>query len=470
MKRKAPVRPARLAAILVISLCMLASPSAVQSGIFGDMSVKEERELGRKFDYLLRTEAPLVEDPVIIAYVRELVAHLEQALPPKPWKVQSQVMVSNQLNAFAGPAGLMYVYTGLIAHLEHESDLAGVIAHELGHVSARHVAQNVGNAKRVGILSMLGSLAGIVLGGSGGQGLATASQAAGQSAMLSYSRDNEHEADDLGLNYLIESGFQPMGLVRAFETLKRRSFNRGSAIPSYLSTHPGLNERIGYLTARISSLPAAIRDRGEADAQFKRIQTLVRGRYVDDTLALSFFQDVAPDDCLGLMGRGIALERNGRSSESSAVFDQLMQCNDSDPLFLREAGRNAFTNGDFKSAGQLLQKAVTLDPGDMMSLYFLSRIMADTGDLPNAIAAMERVAKSHPMDAEVRDYLGRMNGKAGNLFQAHLNLAYAALYKGDLKRAERSAEQARQYATTTRHTQDLDELNKLREEYKELKL
>lgn len=448
---------ARFAACLAL-LAMLTvgafPPASAQ--ILGSFDTKKERELGEKFNNLVRSRMALVEDPEIVGYVTGLVNDIARHMPAQPWPIKVGVLRQNALNAFAGPAGHLFVFTGLIAYMEHEDDLAAVIAHELAHVSQRHIAKKIEQAQLVSLASMLGMLAGVFLGNEGGHALVYGSQAAGQAALLNYSREDEREADDVGFQYLRASGHDPHGMVRAFEALKRKQWIMGSSFPGYLSTHPGLSERIAYLEDRISTLQAT--KPGKSDnARFLQIRTLVRARYMDEQMSLAFFEDANQSaTCLDKLGRGIALGRLNRVPEARLAFEQALKCGENNPLVLREAGRFLFSVGDFETAAKHLQKAILLNSQDMVAMFFYARILADKGDQQRGIEYMERVSTALPTDSEVRAALGRMHGQAGNLFKAHLNLAYSALFSNNGSQAKFHQDKARGLASSDEDRRQLE--------------
>lgn len=228
------------------------SPGPAWAEIF-DYTVKEEKELGEKFNAMVRARLPIVEDPELTTYVRSIVDKLGTAMRATSFPLTVAVVRSNQANAFAGPSGYMYIFTGLILTMENESELASVIAHEMAHISQKHIAKRMREMKALSIASMLGVVAGMLLGGLTGSsdaaGAAIAgTQAAAASAMLKYSRDDENEADHVGLNYMVGGGFNPRGMPAAFDILRKQKGLKGYGnIPAYLSTHPDLTERSSYL-------------------------------------------------------------------------------------------------------------------------------------------------------------------------------------------------------------------------------
>ena len=452
-----PLRRLPFAMSLLAALLLVLAPGRAWA-LFGSITVADEIEMGKKFDNAIRAQMPFVDDPEIVNYIKGVVDRVATALPPQPFAIRSAVVGNGSMNAFAIPGGYIYIFTGLILGVENEDELAAVIGHELGHVTERHVAKRLDKMRFISIASIAGVLAGALLGASGGhtsnalgQALATGSMAGAQSAFLMYTRENEREADQVGMNYLVKSGYSPEGMPKTFELMNRnRWFMSGDTIPSYLTTHPGLDERISYLRDRIRLMPASVVAREFNRDKFLRIQTLVRARMSNADSALAYYDSRPKKDfiCLDNAGRGIALDRLKRMAQAEKAFEAALACGPDDSLVLREAGIFYFNKGDFAKAGPYLQKAAILNPRDAMSMFFTARLMAERKDYQGAISTMERVVVEVPEDSEVRHHLGRIYGESGDIFTAHLQLSYAALYGRDKKNTQFHLERAKALAAT----------------------
>lgn len=138
-----------LVAVILSFALFLQGAIPVQAALFGSFGVKDEKELGRKFDVLVRSRMPLVEDPEIKGYIQSIVDRLSKTFPPQPFPFTANVLLHNSMNAFAVPGGSVFVHTGLIMQLDHESELAGVLGHELAHVTQRHIATRMERAQAV---------------------------------------------------------------------------------------------------------------------------------------------------------------------------------------------------------------------------------------------------------------------------------------------------------------------------------
>ena len=433
--------------------------------------LKDERELGEKFNALIRARMPLIEDTEVNDYVKGVVDRLIGVKAPMSFPITVSVINDNAVNAFAGPAGYVFVFTGLILNMEHESEMAGVLAHELGHVSQRHIAKRVGEMKALSIGQLVGVLAGVVLGQTTGNrdlgaAVAMGSQAASAQAYLKYSRDDEREADQVGMNALIAAGYPPQGLVGAFEILRKlRWMQGGGTIPTYLSTHPGLEERINYLKDRINKMPANIRDRKDNDAAFKRAQMLVRARYTDPKNAVSYFRKLGDKaTCLDKLGLAIALSRSLEDvAQARSAFEAALACGGNDPLVLRESGRYFLKVRDFARAKSLLEAALRANPKDIDANYEYGRMLAQEGNYKAAAAYLEQVRLRVPENAEIRATYGQILGQAGDVFHAYLNLTYAAIYENNPRQVKFQLEKAKAAAKSD---DDRRELAKLEETLK----
>ena len=168
------------------------------------------------------------------------------------------------------------------------------------------------------------------------------------------------------------------------------------------------------------------------------------------------------------MGKGIALSRLNRIAEAKAAFDSALAQSKNNSLIIREAGRFHYTKGgDPKKAASLLQKAVLLNPRDLMGLFFYARMLDEQGKTQAAFDTFSRLVKQLPEDPEVREFFGRSLGRNGYLFDGHLQLAYAALFRNDAKKTAYFSKRAKGLAKTDAENERLATFEKAYEERKE---
>jgi predicted Zn-dependent protease len=198
---------------------------------------------------------------------------------PQPYKYAFYAVDEEKLNAFALPAGYLYIHTGLIREAANVSELAGVMAHEVGHVALRHVARNYNRQRNTGLLYQLFALAAsIFVGGSAAAGGQLLGQLAAVAYVNRFTREAEEEADAFAVGVLPRAGYDPRGLVAFFETLKQQG---GPHVPEFLSSHPTTEHRMEDTRALIgrSVLPPGLKvsDDGELEIIQRRIELLTGG-------------------------------------------------------------------------------------------------------------------------------------------------------------------------------------------------
>ena len=245
-----------------------------------DLTVLDERQLGEEIMKRVRADESYMADPEATDYVNRLGLRLVAAADPSPYNFFFFPIRDKSLNAFALPGGFIAVHSGLIVAAQNESELAGVIGHEIGHVTQRHIARMLQQgqnswAMTLGsiLLALLAARAGGSSGGDAAMGIVMGTQAAMIQKQLGYSRDAEREADRVGLTSLQSAGFDPRGMEAFFERLQQNNRWYESTSTAYISTHPLTGERISDMQNRTRSLPT-VQHRDSVD--FGLIQARMR--------------------------------------------------------------------------------------------------------------------------------------------------------------------------------------------------
>jgi len=223
------------------SCSALALALALAAGCAG-LTPREEVVLGARMHERIRWERPLLEDRVVTQYLEAIARDVLRAAPDEAFGYRFSVIVDDEINAFAGPGGYVYVNTGTILRARDVSELAGVLAHEIGHVERRHVSQNVARQRAAGVARQVGVVAaGVAAGPAAASAASVLGGVAGLAALNSFGREAEREADAFAVEILPRAGYDPEGLLTFFETLEAET--RG-APPAFLSSHPATAERI----------------------------------------------------------------------------------------------------------------------------------------------------------------------------------------------------------------------------------
>lgn len=246
----------------IVALASLVAVASLSSGC-ASLSIAQERRLGAQMVTQAQQQLPILRDPVVNDYVANIGRRLVQAAGPQPFDYHFAVLQSEEVNAFAMPAGYIFVNTGLILATRNVSELAGVLAHEVGHVAKRHIAKNYERQKTAGWLREAGVLAASLTAGPAAGGAVNLLGGLSELAVLnSFGRQEEREADAFAVRILPRAGYDPDGIVTLFEMLERAG---GPNVPAFLSDHPATADRLATAEKEVSALPAAQRASLEVD-------------------------------------------------------------------------------------------------------------------------------------------------------------------------------------------------------------
>jgi len=243
-------------------------------------SIEKEIALGKQLAQEVERQAKIVTDPVIAEYVNRVGQNLVRNSDAKvPFTIK--VIDSEDVNAFALPGGFFFVNSGLILKADTEAELAGVMAHEIGHVAARHGTRQATKAE----LAQLATIPLIFYGGWAGYGARQAVSVALPVAFLRFSQAMESEADLLGLQYMYKTGYDPEAFVDFFEKIETLEKKKPGTISKFFSTHPATDDRITAAQQRIQTMlkerPEYIVNTSEFNDVKARLMTLHNRRKTD---------------------------------------------------------------------------------------------------------------------------------------------------------------------------------------------
>jgi predicted Zn-dependent protease len=244
------------------------------------LAVPEEEEIGRDASRELRRKLDFVRDEWVVDYVEDIGRRIVAAAPPQPYEYHFYVVEDESLNAFALPAGYIYIHTAIIMEAANVSELAGVIGHEVGHVALRHVARNYNRQRNTGIVyQLLSVVASIFVGGYAAAGGQMLGELAAVAYVNQFTREAEEEADAFAVELLPKAGYDPNGLVTFFHTMTAQS-GGGQGVPTFLASHPATDDRIRSTSALIADATLApglrVDDGGQLEIIQRRIQLLTR--------------------------------------------------------------------------------------------------------------------------------------------------------------------------------------------------
>jgi predicted Zn-dependent protease len=405
------------------------------------LTTKEEEELGKKLMVYVKKHLVLIEDPSIVDYVNRVGQRIVAQLPSTPFDFHFYVIKEDVYNAFAAPAGHVFINSGLLAAMDSEEELAGILGHEIAHVLCRHISKQIERSKKIGLATLAGVLAGVFLGGSStaAGAITSGSIAAGQSLSLKYSRENETEADQVGIKYLNKAGYGSSGLLKMLQKIRAKRWFGPEDVPSYVSTHPAIEARMAYLDTWIETHPEATKvARSEDPSAFLKVHTKLIALYGDAGVAHATFDSQLmknPEDALAYYGKGLVLDRDGRKEEAIENIERALQLRPLDLDIVRDLGKIYFNMGNYASALKALKGALAFSPKDLEGWFFLGRTQMEMGDLQGALDSFNTLVKMAPDYLPGIYYLGETYGKLGNLGEAHYHLGIYYKERGQFRNA-----------------------------------
>lgn len=419
----------------VFFLLFSISPPRLAQGI----SIKKEQELSEEFLKVVFKRFEIIDDPLIIKYINELGNRIVATLPPQPFTYHFYVIKEDAFNAFAGPAGHVFIFSGLMEAMDNEDELAGIIGHEISHVLCRHISRRIERSKKISALTLAGIAAGILLGiagaGDAAQAVLVGSNAAGQSASLAYSREDEMQADQIGLKYLKKAGYSGKELIAILKKIKSRQWFGPDQIPTYLTTHPGIDDRIIYIGSWLEVNGDIKKNALRNSSNFERAQARLFIKYGDEDKVLQRFKnDVTkhPDNPVAHYRYGLILERVGNRKDAIDHLRIALEKNIFDSAILYDLGRIYFLDGRFDEALRALRSAESISPADAEGRFYLGRTLFELGRLNESLSVFNELIENNPGYNEAFYFIGEIYGKQGKLGDAHLNLGTYYKSKGDL--------------------------------------
>ncbi len=409
------------------------------------LTTEEEKKLGKQILFEMEGKMEMVRDLTLQNFIEKVGYSLVDQVGPTPFEFKFYVVNAPDPNAFAIPGGYIFITTGLIVLAENEQEIAGVLSHEISHVTARHVSQLIERAKRLNIASMVAILAAMLAGGggAGSQAAATMAMATAEALILKYTREMEVDADQNSLNYLVKAGYDPNGMITFLNKIVRMSLALAPKIPSYLSTHPAAEERLSLLENLLQ-----IKQRPSGPLRtipnFKRIQIKAFAEEREPHVAVTHFQsfvDANPKDLDGYYGLGLAYRKMGRLDKSMEALQSAHSFAPSDLDILKERGVVYFLSGKLDQAMEDLE-AVRSRPSsgsgqnnDLLTLYYLGRTYQEKGELSKALPLFLKVKKEASLFIDVHLNLGSIYGRMEQKGMSHFYFGKYFKLRRDQKNA-----------------------------------
>jgi predicted Zn-dependent protease len=405
------------------------------------MTPAQEHELGEQMMEAVRRHMKLLEDPAINAYVEDLGERLATHSDSPGIEYRFFVVDNPHINAFAMPGGFVGINSGLILAADTESELASVVAHEIGHVTQRHLVRRLQQSKVTGWRTAALILAGILIGTQdpeAGSATAISGMASAAQEQLSYSREHEREADRIGMQILGASGFNPAGMPRFFDKLYEESRYSGTPLP-FMSTHPLTAERIADTRARSEQMSHDhVFESPEFPLMRERLRALraesPRKAAEDYRRKLEAGKSDVATNALKY-GLAVSLTRTGEYQQAESLLQGLIK-NDAEyaAYFLGEAEAELGANNPEKAAS-ICRTGLSLFPGHLALRYRLVEALMASGKAREAVQTASDLVQDHKDRAELWRLRARAASKAGDSAEAALSMGNAYRLEGDLNSA-----------------------------------
>lgn len=439
------------------------------------LSRQEEEEYARTLLMQMRAYEVLVEDPLISAFFSDMGYRLV-AYSDRPDKAFTFVVLNEDtINAFAAPGGVIALFSGMILTADDENEIAGVLAHEIAHITQLHLYRTLEKTKEMAIPIALAMLGLVLAGGGGGeaiQGALMGGSAALQQAQINFTRQHEAEADRIGIRTLAQAGFDPQGMVTFFEKMERATRAGGEGPPEYLRTHPVNVSRIAEAGDRAQQMnPGKQTDQLDFFLMQARLRTLISKTPAE---ALKYFDDrrrradIRESEVEAIeYGSAIAMQQQGRYDEARKSLESLMAHGDHLAYDLQMADLDV-DSGRVEDAISRLDDLYSIFPGNNAIVMAYGEALLHEKD-PERAKKAEQILREHLLrnddDPVLYDLYARASDYSGNKIRASEAIAESYYLRGQVHEAamqlSRLAEKSDlSYYQRARITARLDEMRR----------
>jgi beta-barrel assembly-enhancing protease len=431
--------------LLIAALLAAPLPAADTLPELGDasqavLSTQQERQLGESIMRQIRNSRQYLDDPDVTDYVSALGYRLVAQSPTPEQPFQFFVIDDGSINAFALPGGFIGTYTGLITTAQSESELAAVLGHEVAHVTQRHIARLFQQQKQAGIAS-LAALAVAILAARSSPDLASAALAGAQYAtvqtQLNFTRDNEREADRIGIQILERAGFDPAAMPAFLERLQRAYRVYESNAPSYVRTHPLTFERIADVQNRLED----VRYRQVPDSlDFLLVRARLQVLASAPRDAVDHFGDVLEErktvnEVPARYGLVLALMRAKETERARREAGPLREAANDSPMVAGLLAEVEAAAGNRAAALDMYAAAIQRFPRRRALLYAYADALLDARRPERALQVTSQALDALPADHRLYRLQARAYAVLGQRLQQHRAQAEAYLLMGSLPAA-----------------------------------
>jgi len=409
------------------------------------LSVEEEQTFARDFRRFLRAQNLLIEDPMIQDYFEDMGFRMVSHSTRRDRQFHFLVLRDPNINAFATVAGVVALHSGLILMAHDASEVAGVVAHEVAHVTQDHLARGAENQQQVSLPTMLATLALAIAasragGSDAGQAVLLSGLGLAQQFQINYTRQSEAEADRIGIQLLAQSGYDPRGMTRFFERLNIRSRAMGQGVPEYLRTHPLTINRIAEARSRADAVDRGLR---REEQEFHFIQSRLRvllSNYHDQTL--TWFETrlgnaERPPEAMRY-GIVLTLIRDRQFERAKREIQPLLQSDTDNPIFRLLEAELMMADGRQEQALTTLNRLYRAFPGSRYVItQYADALMQsdDPADAQQASDILRDYLHRHVDDLRMTELYAQAANRTGQSVRAAEAIADSYYLRGGISEA-----------------------------------
>jgi predicted Zn-dependent protease len=405
------------------------------------LSIEDEYRIGRMIMRGLRESGAVMEDPEVSEYLQSLGLRLSSLAHDGNLDFSFFVVRDNAINAFALPGGFIGIHSGLLLETNKESELAAVLAHEVAHVTQRHIARGLESQARTNLVSTAATLAAILIGAMAGGssdatiGAITAAQNMAIQSQINYTREHEYEADRVGIGILVAAGFDPTSMAGFFENMGRRTQLGPDRVPELLRTHPVTSARIAEARGRANQMvPAVLTPDSLSYALTKeRIRVLSTPAGVDPRAYYASLTENQPDMSLAqVYGRALAQVMAGDAAAAIPTFRNLRDSHPEVLQFHTALGQAQLAAGQTKAALETLERARELAPRNVPITVRYGEALLQAGRPKRAHEVLLDLFNNVPPSQEQIRLTAIAANAAGDVADAYSYMAEYHIAGGDL--------------------------------------
>jgi predicted Zn-dependent protease len=397
----------------------------------------DEARLGAAIMAQLRATGQVVEDPLLNEYINEIGHRIAAQASNGEHSFSFFVVENAAINAFALPGGYIGVHTGLLQATRSEDELAGVLAHEVAHVTQRHIARAIHANQRQSIVNtaiMLGAVLAGVAGGNSDvvQGGLVVAQGNAIQQQINFTRAHEYEADRVGIAALAQSGFNPDGMASFFEVISRSAAPSEMRVPEFLRTHPVSSNRIAEARGRARDYPS-VRTENSRGYGIAKARATVES-FERTAQAVSFFeqQDYAAQTDADRYGRALAYMRAGQHLDALRIFEELTNKDQDVTAYHIGLGQAQLAREDIGAATATFERALALFPRNVPLVIHYAEGLLQLGEAARAHALLLDLLNNEPPTPEQVRLIARAANDAGDKAESLYYMAEYRFMIGDL--------------------------------------